>query len=55
MKNEMKYALCERESDVEFGRFTTKKAAMEELKAYETSDKEHNCYSKDYYEIRSIA
>jgi hypothetical protein len=51
----MKYGLFERESEnVVFGEFTTKKAAEEELKRYEASDKEHGCYSENYYEVRPL-
>lgn len=51
----MKYGLFEKESEnVMFGEFATKKAANDELKRYEESDKEHNCYTEDYYEVRPI-
>jgi hypothetical protein len=51
----MKYGLFERESDnVMFGEFATKKAAEAELERYEESDKEHNCYTENYYEVRKL-
>jgi len=51
----MKYGLFEKESEnVMFGEFPTKKAAEAELQRYEQSDKEHNCYTENYYEVRKL-
>ena len=51
----VKYGLFERENaDVMFGEFATKKAAEAELERYEESDKEHNCYTENYYEVRRV-
>ena len=50
-----KYGLFEKESaDVMFGEFATKKAADAEMARYEQSDKEHNCYTEGYYEVRKL-
>lgn len=48
------YALCEKESDVVFGTFNTKKEATEMLNKYEASDKKVGCYTEDYYEVRLV-